>query len=49
VTRPSRAAHRQFKASIRLLNKRELQSLFPDCQIKTERFLGLPKSYAAFR
>jgi hypothetical protein len=48
ITKPSREDHKNFKASIRLVSKRELQYLFPNCQIKTERFLGLPKSYAAF-
>lgn len=33
----------------RLLKKREMQVLFPDCEILTERFLGLPKSYIAVR
>jgi len=31
------------------LSRRELQRLFPGCKIKTERFLGIPKSYAAYR
>ena len=34
---------------IRLLNRREMQELFPDCRIKTERFLGMPKSHIAIR
>jgi hypothetical protein len=34
----------------RLLTKREMRILFPDCEIYTERILGLiPKSYIAFR
>ena len=34
----------------RLLTRREMQVLFPDCQILTERILGLiPKSYIAVR
>lgn len=49
VAKPSRDDHASFKASIRLLSKRDLQELFPGCQIKPERFLGLIKSYAAFR
>lgn len=49
VTKPSRKDHETFKAGIRLLSKNELQQLFPACQIRTEHFLGLPKSYAAFR
>jgi hypothetical protein len=33
----------------RILKKFEMQSLFPDCVILTEKFLGLPKSYIACR
>jgi hypothetical protein len=37
-------------ASTRLLTRREFVSLFPDCEIWTERLLGLfPKSYVAIR
>lgn len=39
----------EFAASTRLLTKREMKLLFPDCEILTERFLGLPKSYIAIR
>lgn len=36
--------------SIRLLTRKEMETLFPDCEILTERLLGLfPKSYIAFR
>lgn len=49
LTKPSREKHERLKAGIRLLNRRELQLLFPGCRIKTERFLGIPKSYAAYR
>jgi SAM-dependent methyltransferase len=31
--------------SIRLLTKKELRILFPDAEIRTERFLGFPKSF----
>ncbi len=34
---------------LRLLSKREMQELFPDCRIVTERFLFMPKSYIAVR
>jgi hypothetical protein len=37
------------KEAVRLLTKRELRTLFPECQIKVERFLGWPKSYAIWR
>lgn len=33
----------------RILTKAEFQSLFPDCKILTERFMGLPKCYIAYR
>lgn len=36
--------------SIRLLTRKEMETLFPDCEILTERLLGLfPKSYIAAR
>ena len=49
--RPSRSQslRTRQRESVRLLSKRELQQLFPGCQIKVERFLGWPKSYAAWR
>jgi hypothetical protein len=34
---------------VRLLTYKELQQLFPDCQILRERFLGMTKSYIAVR
>jgi hypothetical protein len=37
-------------ANIQLLSKQQFQALFPDCQILTERLLGIiPKSYIAYR
>lgn len=37
-------------ASTRLISRREMDSLFPDCEILTERFLWIfPKSYIAVR
>jgi len=36
-------------AELRLLRRAEFESLFPDGQIWTERLLGLPKSYTAYR
>ena len=35
--------------SIRLLTRAELVQLFPGCKIKTERLLGMPKSFVAWR
>lgn len=40
-------AHSLVK-SVRLLNKRELESLFPDARIEKERVFGLTKSYCVF-
>lgn len=49
IKKPSREKHERIKAGLRLLSRREMQRLFPGCKIKTERFLGIPKSYAAYR
>jgi len=35
--------------STRLLSRREMQRLFPDCEILTERVLGWPKAHIAVR
>jgi hypothetical protein len=35
--------------SIRLLTRAELRQLFPGCKIKTERVLGMPKSFVVWR
>ena len=37
------------KETIRLLTKREVAELFPGCQIRTERFLLMPKSFVAWK
>ena len=34
---------------IRLLSSREMKALFPDCEIRRERWLGLTKSFIAVR
>jgi hypothetical protein len=44
---PERA--RRYVESIRLLSGREVRSLFPDARVVPERFLGLVKSWIAFR
>jgi len=36
-------------AELRLLTFKEMKELFPDCEIRIERFLGMPKSYIAIR
>ncbi len=49
LTRPSRQVVERFLASTRLLSHAELRELFPDCEIRRERFLGLTKAYVAVR
>lgn len=49
LTRPTPADVDAFLAEVRLLTRAEMRELFPDCEILTERFLGLPKSYIAVR
>ena len=50
LERPDRVQINTMVDSTRLLKKWEMQELFPDCQILTERVLGIfPKSYIAFR
>lgn len=47
--RPNQEQIEAMLNEIRLLSKRELQALFPDCTILVERWLGFPKSYVALR
>jgi hypothetical protein len=49
ITRPTPQQVEDFLAEVRLLNYREMCELFPDCEIRRERFLGLTKSYIAVR
>jgi hypothetical protein len=49
IARPSQAAVDRFLSETRLLSRRELAELFPDCEIQRERFLGLARSYVAVR
>lgn len=49
ITKPSEQKIQQVFEEIRLLDKKELQSLFPDAEIWKERFLGLVKSWIAVR
>jgi hypothetical protein len=49
IARPSREAVDDFLRQTRLLGYREMRELFPDCEIRRERFLGLTKSYVAVR
>jgi hypothetical protein len=46
----SKADLAEIARSTRLLTKKEMCRLFPDCEIRTERLLGImPKSYIAIR
>lgn len=50
LERPSKAKVDEFVDYTRLLTKKRMGELFPDCQIRTERLLMLfPKSYIAIR
>lgn len=47
--RPSPQLVEEKLDEIRLLTRREVERLFPDCEIIVERFMGIPKSYIAYR
>lgn len=50
IERPSPQMVEDYVSTIRLLKRKEMTELFPDCEIYTERLLGfLPKSYVAIR
>jgi hypothetical protein len=49
LARPTQEVVDRFVAETRLLDGREMRALFPDCEIRRERFLGLTKSYLAIR
>lgn len=50
IQKPSLTEVNRMVETTRLLRKREMQILFPDCEIYTERVLGfIPKSYIAIR
>jgi hypothetical protein len=48
-TKPTRQECVARFQSVRHLTRRELTAMFPGCHIRTERFLGLPKSFVAWR
>lgn len=49
IERPDVAAVEAFLDEVRLLTLDEMRTLFPDCTILRERFLGMTKSYIAVR
>ena len=49
LTRPDPQRAREMVDGTRLLCYREFAALFPDCQIRRERFLGWTKSFVAVR
>ena len=49
MLRPTSEDVAQLVDELRLLTHGEMQELFPDCEIRRERFLGLTKSYLAVR
>jgi hypothetical protein len=49
ITRPNATEIDEMLSDIRLLTRREMQTLFPDCVILCERVCGLAKSYIAVR
>jgi hypothetical protein len=49
LARPTQAQVNALVDEYRLLTHREMTELFPDCEIRRERFLGLTKCYVAVR
>jgi hypothetical protein len=49
LTRPDGRKVDAYLDDLRLLTYREMRSLFPDCEIRKERFLGMTKAYIAVR
>ncbi|HJO25440.1 MAG: methyltransferase domain-containing protein [Myxococcota bacterium] len=49
ISRPTPERVERFLAQTHLLDAAELRALFPDCELRRERFLGLTKSYVAVR
>jgi|SRR5581483_4663778 SAM-dependent methyltransferase len=47
--RPSAEASAELINSIRLLNRSEVRELFPGCNIKAERFMGMTKSFVVWK
>lgn len=49
ITKPTPAESAELTTDLHLLGKKDLERLFPGCSIRTERFLGFPKSYVVWR
>lgn len=49
LTRPDKDKVDQFLAELRLLSCDEMKTLFPDCEIRREKFLGFTKAFIAVR
>jgi len=49
LARPSPERIERHLAETRLLSGREMRGLFPDCEIRRERFCGLTKAWVAVR
>ena len=49
LTRPDKDKVEQFLAEIRLLSYDEMKTLFPDCEIRKEKFLFFTKAFVAVR
>jgi hypothetical protein len=49
LVRPSRKEALEYHAALNILTRSEFARLFPDCEIRTEKFLGMTKSFTAVR
>jgi hypothetical protein len=49
MNRPSEELIDSVLAELRLMNRAEVNQLFPDAKIWTERIAGIPKSFTAYR
>lgn len=49
MNRPDAATVEDLVDELQLLRRADMEALFPDCEILVERWLGMPKSYIAFR